>query len=176
MRQFESNGVCPLWSRDKLGGVGITQITNPKPTDDDVWDWTANLKRAQKILKEKESVASGYPAKVRSSGAFQLLVTKFNQAHQKGGNPSLTITLPEFTADQLRLDMIRGYNGFAGTDAFGNVLHEFRVPLDAAGNLIVVEQPGGKTAVIAWQQVPAADRPQKVGDPNYVANVTRQQV
>lgn len=79
-------------------------------------------------------------------------------------------------ADQLRLDMIRGFNGFAGTDSFGNVLHEFRVPLDAAGNLIAAEQQGGKTAIVAWEQVPAADRPQRVGDPSYVANVTRQRV
>jgi len=162
MKQFESNGVCPLWSRDKLGGVGIMQITNPMPADDDVWDWTANLRRGQKILKEKEAVASGYPAKVRNSGAFQTLVTRFNQARQKAGKGALTITLPEFNAEQLRLDMIRGYNGFAGTDAFGNVLHEFRVPLDAAGNLIASEQPDGKAAVIVWQQVPVADRPQKL--------------
>ncbi len=176
LRQFESNGACPLWSRDRRGGVGLMQITNPKPTDDDVWDWTANLKRGQNILKEKEAVALRYPARVRNSRAFQALVTRFNQARQQAGKPSLTITLPEFAADQLRLDMIRGYNGFAGTDAFGNVLHEFRVPLDAAGNLIAAEQSDGQTAVIAWQQVPAADRPQNSGDPNYVVNVTRQQV
>jgi hypothetical protein len=176
MRQFESNGACPLWSKDKLGGVGIAQITNPKPTDDEVWDWTANLTRAQKILKEKEAVAAGYPAKVRNSNAFQTLVAKFNQARQTAAKAALTVTLPDFNADQLRLDMIRGFNGFAGTDSFGNVLHEFRVPLDAAGNLIAAEQPGGKTAIVAWQQVPAADRPQRVGDPNYVANVTRQRV
>jgi hypothetical protein len=75
MRQFESTGACPLWSKDKLGGVGIAQITNPKPTDDEVWDWIANLTRAQKILKEKEAAASGYPAKVRNSNAFQTLAT-----------------------------------------------------------------------------------------------------
>jgi hypothetical protein len=56
------------------------------------------------------------------------------------------------------------------------VLHEFRVPLDAASNLIAAEQQGGKTAIVAWQQVPAADRPQRLGDPSYVANVTRQRV
>jgi hypothetical protein len=121
MRQFESMGACPLWNKDKLGGVGIAQITNPKPTDDEVWDWTANLTRAQKILKEKEGVASGYPAKVRNSNAFQTLVAKFNQARQKGGKPALTVTLPDFNPDQLRLDMIRASTAATRPSAPGSM-------------------------------------------------------
>src|SRR5262249_9072214 len=116
------------------------------------------------------------PARVRQSTGFQALVTKFNQARQNAGLKPLTVTLPDFNADQLRLDSIRGYNGYAGTDAFGNVLHEFRVPVDISGNLVAAEQPDGKTALIAWQQVPVSDRPKTFGDPNYVAHVTRQQV
>jgi len=82
--------------------------------------------------------------------------------------------LPDFTPAQLDLDSVRGYNGWAGKDAFGNVLHEFRVPLDDAGNL-VVNVGSDNRGVIQWEQVPGSDRPQNTGDPNYVANVLAQQ-
>jgi hypothetical protein len=52
---------CPYFSRDNLGGVGICQITNPRPTDDEVWSWKENLKRGLQLYKEKENVARSYP-------------------------------------------------------------------------------------------------------------------
>jgi hypothetical protein len=173
-RQFDAAadaGVsdCPLFSGDRQGGVGLLQITNPKPTLDDHWDWTANISHGLQILAEKRAGARGYPARIRNSGAFQALVQRFNV----GRNPPAVIVLPDFTPQQLELDTTRGYNGWAGTDAFGNILHEFRVPLDAAGNLQVNVGPDNR-GVIAWQQVPAADRPQNTGDPNYVNNVLSQ--
>lgn len=174
-RQFDG-ARTPLWSGDKLGGVGLMQITNPPPTDDEVWDWAANLARGQKILKEKEAVAKGYPARVRNSTAFRGLITQLNDARKKAGKPELTVTLPDFTADELRLDTIRGYNGFAGNDGLGSVLHEFRVPRDAAGGLKVVVSADDKTATITWERVPAKDRPQNTGDPDYVNHVINQQV
>jgi hypothetical protein len=140
-----------------------------------VWSWMANMTKGQAILKEKEGIARAYPDKVRRSTGFQALLTKFHQDRQKAGKPALTVTLPEFNVEQLRLDAIRGYNGFAGTDRFGLNLHEFRVPVDASGNLMVTEEPGGKTAVITWQQVPASDRP-STGDRHYVTHVTGQRV
>jgi hypothetical protein len=160
---------CPLFSGDRQGGVGLLQITNPKPTLDDHWDWTANISHGLQILAEKRAGARGYPARIRNSGAFQALVQRFNV----GRNPPAVIVLPDFTPQQLELDTTRGYNGWAGTDAFGNILHEFRVPLDAAGNLQVNVGPDNR-GIIAWQQVPAADRPQNTGDPNYVNNVLSQ--
>ena len=46
-RQFDvaQGGVspCPLWSGDKLGGVGLFQITLPHPTADEVWNWRSNV-------------------------------------------------------------------------------------------------------------------------------------
>ena len=173
-RQFDAAadaGVsdCPLFSGDRLGGVGLFQITNPAPTPDDHWDWRANLNHGLQILAQKRAVARAYPARVRNSAAFQALVQRFNV----GRTPPAVIVLPDFTPQQLELDTTRGYNGFAGADAFGNVLHEFRVPLDAAGNLQVTVGPDNR-GVIAWQQVPGADRPQNTGDPNYVNNVLGQ--
>jgi hypothetical protein len=158
-----------LFSGDRLGGVGLLQITNPQPTDDEHWSWLANINRGIEVMNQKRATARGYPAQVRNSAAFRLLVQQFTA----GRNPPPTIVVPDFTADQLDLDTIRGYNGWAGRDAFGNHLHEFRVPLNAAGNLQVTVDAANRGA-IAWERVPAADRPQTSGDPNYVNNVLRQ--
>jgi hypothetical protein len=71
---------CPYISRDNLGGVGICQITNPRPTDDQVWSWKENLKRGLELYKEKENVARSYPRRGRESKAFKDLVTAYNTA------------------------------------------------------------------------------------------------
>jgi hypothetical protein len=173
-RQFDAasdGGVstCPLFSGDHQGGVGLLQITNPRPTDDDHWDWQANINHGIQIMNGKRNIARGYPAQVRNSAAFRLLQQQFIA----GRNPPPVIVLPDFTADQLELDAIRGYNGYGGRDAFGNHLHEFRVPVDAAGNLRVTVGANNR-GTIEWERVPAADRPQGFGDPNYVNNVLRQ--
>ncbi|HTT19263.1 MAG TPA: hypothetical protein VMG82_09975 [Candidatus Sulfotelmatobacter sp.] len=174
-RQFNAprdGGVseCPLFSGDRLGGVGLFQITNPPPAPEDHWDWLANVNHGLQILAQKRTSASNYPARVRNSAAFQALVQQLNV----GRNPPSDIVLPDFTPEQLDLDAARGYNGWAGHDAFGNVLHEFRVPCDDAGNLMVNVGPDNR-GVIEWEQVPGADRPQNTGDPNYVAHVVAQQ-
>jgi hypothetical protein len=169
-RQFAGIDAMPLWSGDRKGRVGMMQLTRPAPTDDEVWDWVANMKSGETLLKEKRAVAKAYPAKVRQSKKFQDLVAAYNKARQDSKKPTLTIALPEFSADELEKDTIRGFNGFAGNDAFGFPLHEFRVPVDANGLLLVTENADGKTAAVAWERVPAADRP-SVGDPNYVNNV-----
>jgi hypothetical protein len=183
MRQFAAaanggTGACPLWSADNLGGVGIMQITRPTPTDDEVWDWTANVRHGIQIFNEKLAAARGYPQRVRNSQRFQQLVQRLNQTRQQQNLPPLTVTVPPFTSgdfnnnlQQLELDAIRGYNGFGGRDAFGMELHEFRVVLDAAGQLVVDIVPGSTNATTRWERVPAADRPQSFGDPNYVQHV-----
>ncbi|MGA9509363.1 MAG: hypothetical protein WBV55_12170 [Candidatus Sulfotelmatobacter sp.] len=176
-RQFDAaaeEGVsdCPLFSGDGLGGVGLMQITNPAPTDDDHWDWRANISHGVQVFNSKRVTAKRYPGRVRGSAEFRELVRRFNA----GRNPPVNVVLPDFTPAQLELDTIRGYNGWAGRDAFGQVLHEFRVPLDAQGNL-QVNVDAANRGVIAWEQVPAADRPHgpgNWGDPNYVANVQGQ--
>src|SRR5215470_4556660 len=160
---------CPLFSGDRLGGVGLFQVTNPPPTPDDHWDWRANITHGLQILAQKQAAATSYPARVRNSSAFQALVERFNSCR----NSPAQIVLPDFTPAQLDLDTVRGYNGWAGNDAFGNVLHEFRVPLDDAGNLMVNVGLDNR-GVIQWEQVPGSGRPQNTGDPNYVANVLAQ--
>jgi hypothetical protein len=164
-RQFV--GACPLFSGDNLGGVGLFQITNPAPTDDEVWNWRANIAAGIRVFNQKLQTARGYPAAVRGSAGFQQLVRDFNAARAAQRLPSINVILPDFTDQEAELDACRGFNGWAGRDQFGNHLHEFRVPIDAQGRLVV----GGQNGTIVWERVPARDRPQGTGDPDYVSHV-----
>jgi hypothetical protein len=175
---------CPYFSRDNLGGVGICQITNPRPTDDQVWSWKENLKRGLQLYKEKENVAKSYPHRVRQSKAFKDLAAAYNRDRVAQSTPTgplapLSIELPDYTQDQVERDTVRGFNGYAG-----NGLHEYKVRLDAAGRLFVNVDPGGAKGTAEWERVTAADRTtvydalkldsSKRGDPDYVENVYRQ--
>ncbi len=99
--------------------------------------------------------------------AFATLVQEWNAA-QPAQNPPVrvNITLPDFTADQLELDTIRGFNGFA------NQLHEFRVRLDQNNPplLFVTLDATRRNGTAEWERVPVAERGAS-GDPNYVNNV-----
>lgn len=175
---------CPLWSGDGLGGVGLFQITNPRPSDDEVWNWRANVAGGIGIFNSKVGLARAYPERVRRSAGFRRLVDAFN-AHRRHthAEPPLTITLPDFstgdliTTCQLELDAIRGFNGWAGNDGLGHELHEFRVARDNHGRLRVQNiDEQHRTGTAVWERVPVADRPQTTGDPDYVAHVLGQQV
>src|SRR5262249_45016128 len=173
--------LCPLFSTDNLGGAGVLQLTNPRPTDDEVWNWQASVAKGVTVFTGKVKTAAAYPAAVAKSPAFQKLVASFNAARVKAHQPAVTVTVPAFTSSglnappgqlgQLELDAIRGFNGYAGSDGFGHGLHEFRVARDKAGKLIVDVAPGGTTGTTRWEQVPASARPQGVGDPDYVNHV-----
>jgi hypothetical protein len=83
------------------------------------------------------------------------------------------VTVPEFNAEQLEDDTIRGFNGWAGDDGFSSpkVLHEFRIVVDKkTGNLVVDSDPKSGTAKAQWERVPVADRPSS-GDPDYINSV-----
>ena len=184
MRQFIADvdggvGRCPEWGADHLGGVGIMQISAPPPTDDQVWNWRANVAAGIQKLDKTIAAARRYPGQVRNSPRFHQLVATYNaQRQQQGLSPLQHIDLPDFTSgdfnnnlQQLELDAIRGYNGWVGSDAFGFELHEFQVAVDANGFLRVSMAPGATVGTAQWERVSPADRPNRDGDPNYVANV-----
>jgi hypothetical protein len=185
-RQFDAPpnggvGRCPLWSGDGLGGVGLFQITNPAPTDDEVWNWRTNVAGGIRIFGQKLAAARGYAAQVRGTHRFRQLVDAFNAGRHARHLAPLTITLPDFTTgdfdnnlQQLELDTIRGFNGFAGGDGFGLHLHEFRVALDHGRLRVQNIDEHALTGEAMWERVPVADRPQGTGDPNYVAHVLGQ--
>jgi len=185
---------CPYFSEDDYGGVGICQVTDPAPTDDQVWSWKENVKAGWQLYQQKEKAARGYPAHVRNSVEFQTLVTAYNNqrlakstaaASTAGGGQARTsneappkpllIELPDYTPDQLQRDTIRGYNGYAGG------LHEYRVKVDENGLLGVTEDATGTKGTAEWEVITAAERTayydkinlpkKKRGDPNYVEDV-----
>ena len=197
LRQFLSPA-WPYFSEDNYGGVGICQITNPAPTDDEVWSWKANVDAGWRLFQEKEAAARAYPRKVKQSEAFHTLTKNYNDlrytkakqiamagAAAVGGTPigaprevqrkDLALTLPDYTDEQLQLDTIRGFNGYA------DGLHEYRVRTDQDGVLVVkVDEPSLK-GVAEWERISAADRIaqydadtlpiKRRGDPAYVDDV-----
>ena len=180
-RQFEAapdGGVtsCPLFSHDRLGGVGIMQITYPAPEEEEVWDWTKNVAKGKQIFNEKISIATAYPGAVRNESDYITLKTNFNLWRQSNNLPPVEIVLLDFNAEQINRDAIRGYNGFAGIDRFGFELHEYRVGIDIINDQeilkVVVDEQTGRGEVV-WEIVPAEERPNS-GDRNYVNNVLAQ--
>jgi len=163
-RQFV--GGFPLFSQDNLGGVGLLQITRPTPSDDEVWDWRANVKAAIALFEEKLATARAFPRQVRASSNFEVLVKKYNTARKDAGESELKIALPDFTQEQVELDAIRGYNGYAGTDYFlgPKHLHEYRVrlrdnPDSPLPDLVVREDANGSTGTLEWERTPTGIRP-----------------
>jgi hypothetical protein len=182
LRQFRTPS-CPLFSGDNLGGVGICQITSPRPTDDQVWSWKENLNAGLLFYKAKEGVARAYPRHVRESQAFRTLVKDYNDKRVANGRPEaplrpLTIDLPDYTPEQLERDTVRGYNGYAAG------LHEYRPKVDGAGLLVVKVDAGGSKGTAEWEVISAADRVDEYdkrnipanhrGDPGYVDDVYNQ--
>lgn len=163
LQQFRPPDLWPKYSSDGLGGVGLAQITRPAPTADQVWNWKENVRAGWALYKEKERYARAYPATVRRSEEFRRLVTAYNQARSAQRLPTVQVTLPDFTEEQLEQDTIRGFNGYA------NGLHEFRVRTEA-GRLFVTVGPDERQGTAEWERIPAADRG-RAGDPAYVEHV-----
>ncbi len=184
-RQFDipdnaSESSCPVFSNDGTGRAGVMQI--PNPTLDEVWHWRVNVDRGIGIFNENIIAAGDYPDRIRNSQEFQELVDQFNLARQQQGLNPIQVNLPDFTTgnfdddlQQLELDAVRGYNGWFGQDRFGFELHEFKVAVDVVNGEEVLRVTNVNEQTLegeaAWERVPIEDRPQNIGDPNYVNNV-----
>jgi hypothetical protein len=179
-RQFEPNGL-PMWSADGKGGVGIMQLTNPPPSDDQVWNWRLNVAGGAALFHKEVAPSSEYPEQLRASMGLRAMAGQYNALRAKNHLKPLQLFLPEFTwgdfgehLGQVDLNAIRCYNGLAGSDGFGNPLQEFRVATDVVNGqriLRVVNIDEKKlTGQLVWERVPCQDRP-AVGDPNYVNDV-----
>lgn len=169
---------CPLFSSDNLGGVGLCQITRPRPTDDEVWDWTANVEAGKRFWDSKEANSRAFVTSQRTGDHFQGLVNDFNHRRAQHHLPAIAVTLPDFTDDQIEKDTLRGYNGYAGG------WHEYRIATDAHGHLVVTIDPGGTKGAAEWHHNTAAERrahyqaigldTDNWGDPDYVEDVLKQ--
>jgi hypothetical protein len=84
----EGGAMYPYFSGDHLLGVGIGQLTNPQPTDDQIWDWTENVNAAIVLYNDKRRIAKGYPKLVAASGNFPKLVKEYNDNLAKAPAPA----------------------------------------------------------------------------------------
>lgn len=164
--QFTAAG-WPKYSSDNMGGVGLCQLTDPAPSASQTWHWKENVQGGWALYRHKETIARNYPTTVRNGPTFRALVVAWNSQPSRKGKPTINVTIPEYTADQLELDTIRGFNGFAGG------LHEFRVRVGSQGLLVVTLNAAGTTGAAEWERVPVSARGAS-GDPNYVINVEAQ--
>ena len=166
LMQFTTSG-WPHYSSDNLGGVGLCQITNPAPSADQTWDWKRNVDAGWALYREKEVIEQRFVTATRTGTEFRQWVTDWN--HSRLPAKPIPVTLPDYTAEQLELDTIRGFNGFA------NGLHEFRVHRGPAPRrlLVVTLAAGGQSGAAEWERVPVNERGTS-GDPHYVEHVEAQ--
>jgi hypothetical protein len=181
--QFGPGGY-PLWSEDDKGGAGVMQITKPKPTDDEVWDWNRNVQAGIKKLKDSVGSASRLRAHVQKT--VNLVV---NQDRARQGKPPITIIVPKLSTNgyssltfdqefdspiyddkinQLEQDAIRLFNGAAGQDGLGACSdknpcrHEFELLRSGPRSPIFMEDSTTieqtHTATAIWRHVTAQDR------------------
>lgn len=207
LRQFLSTRAkagYPVFSHDGFGGVGLGQITHPRPTDDEVWDWKANIKAAKAQWDSKRNNDAEEHLKNYSTGKeFRALVQAYNAkraassagGHEKsppkaGTSPStplkaLTITLPSITDEMIENETLRLYNGEPSSKG-SPPLREYKAEVDENGFLLVDVAQDGANGKARWQRVSAADRtatydswklaPNRRGDPDYVNHVRSQVV
>jgi hypothetical protein len=177
----------PLMNKGGDGGAGIMQITKTNRLPDgprlaELWDWRANVDEGKRTFADKISGAWGYPNRVSRSSGFKNTVNLTNQWRRSQGlQPLQNIFVPAFTREQVLEDAVRGYNGWAGKDQFGLELHEFRlktrmVKINGVDQRILEvtneRRLGSRLVADAiWERVPASERPQTIGDPNYVEKV-----
>ena len=162
----------PLFSQDGLGGVGLGQITKPRPTDDEVWNWKANSKAATALFLAKKAEAKQHFTTYMAGATFRELVKAYNDdrlrqnkaaleaaaAAQKAGKKTapvtpkkaLLVSLPAPTDEMIENETIRRYNGEP-------VIPEY-VPLRKDGLLDVQEAPDGMHGLAQWHQVTTEER------------------
>jgi hypothetical protein len=164
-------------------GFGLTQITNPAPTQDQIWSWSSNIDGGVGIYATKLPFATAYPGLngvAAASSQYAALVSQWRMANNKPAG--YQITLPAYSVDQAVLDGARGYNGWAGSGTpgsypqLGKVLHEFTVPMNPATGQLVVTDNGTSGTITTWAEIPGSSRnqpPCKTSGDNchYVENV-----
>jgi hypothetical protein len=128
--------MCPRFSGDGQGGVGVMQITVPvngsEPSYADHWDWTANVNSGLAKWNYALPFAQGYPASIKPTSRWVSLVNNLNLYREASGgtcaSPLSDVQL-QFTAQQVAEDAARVYNGLTDSDGFTHNLHEYRLQI-----------------------------------------------
>jgi hypothetical protein len=179
-RQFINN--LPFFSPDRLGGAGLYQIT-PATTGDLVWNWQKNVDAG--VGKFSSTVSRSQRLHILIQGPiFRSRVQELNNWRVSQGLQPIPFTqvyVPPLDAGQIRRNAIRGFNGYAGTDAhLGGVLSEYTLSFNSNGLLDLTYNAVANRWEARWERVPESQRPggatpddpnDDVGDPFYVRNV-----
>lgn len=177
-RQFwEYQPGRPCWSGDKLGGVGIMQLTYPEPTLEQTWNWKADIRAGVALFRVKIEVARSYVKSVQDAfndpnGDYHKALDKYNEVNHPLSVPVTIVQVQPPTQEQIVRDAVRLYNGAPGRDPVGRRnLHEFQIRF--TGGVLALEnvheetrdgqQVGVATAV--WEDVT-----QEMRAANYAAN------
>jgi hypothetical protein len=187
--QFHNSGQIegtPLFSSDNFGGAGIMQITPASP--EQVWDWKANIDAAVQKFNSGLELSDRYVTNLQRYVTRTILPQVNARRATMGLQPLVSITVPNFGADMVVLDAIRGYNGYAGHNPVytAQTLHEYILSTDTSGNLNLDIDATTLTATASWVRLDSAARAQILtrqgipmnhwGDINYVDNVLGQDV
>ena len=177
----------PVVAKDN--GVGLFQITNTnecpyspfKKCPDAVFNWKVNADLAIAAFIEKVDRAKEYPTLLKQSAGYRAYIQSTINPMRKAtglepipvdGSPSgqfEDLPAPDFAANQILDDAVRGFNGFGAT-LFDKLLHEFRPDEKALSTL---SNQSLKNDPSVWRRVLPSERPncEFCGYPAYVDNV-----
>ena len=93
----------PYFSKSTNGGfgaVGIMQIYDPAPLEEQIWNWRENIKAGYKLYNKKKL------------GALSLCKNELSRINKRRSKLSLPLckSLSQLTNDQLERETIRRYN------------------------------------------------------------------
>ena len=189
-RAWVAQALNPNWSGDNLRGVGLGQLTNPPPVDDDIWNWRSNALHLQQRFAAKRTLGTRLHTRIAASNRFKTELEALSAWRRAEGLRPRTVTLPPLNPHQLDCEGLRAYNGFGPTVAgqYLEHIHEFEpatTVLTSARRLAPNGQPlrsppvpdiDAITGQVQWVQISGAERLRRYGgvrsgDVDYVANV-----
>jgi hypothetical protein len=167
-QQFGADG-WPLFNTGTPSAVGLMQV---KPTLANTWNWRSNVMAGKVRFQNAYNGVATYVTGLRTSPEFIQLV---RNTRASLGQPTIRISIPPLTTDQVLRDAIRGYDGWNGKYLGTRLaLHEFRLKEASSGVLALQPTTNPHYFQAIWEEVPAGDRPATPGDPDFVNHVLAQ--
>jgi hypothetical protein len=159
-RAWEPNGgrgVHPAWSSDRLGGVGLFQLT-PAPSAAACWDWRENARRGVSLfIGDKLRAAHRIMGRIEQSASFLRMVEALTAARRARRLPPIRVIVPPLTDEQLLHCATRLFNGAPTIDPiFGGALLEYQ--LRVVDGALALEDETEVSARAIWDRVTAQAR------------------
>ena len=184
-KQFAANpgeaAKCPLFSADRLGGVGIMQVTT-EPSFEDYFDWRSNIRHGKEIFEGKRQYVDDYPTNIKGP-TFASWVETYNTQCRDGHRPRLprlrSVVVPALPSGgvgnprEYERDWLRMYNGACGPPHINGPLHEYKLVQDPVCQLQLDVDEVTLVGTAKWERVDPAVRCGicPAGSENYAADV-----